>query len=151
MTAQLTMTPDAFSRIEQAFGVALPEWYRLRVLDYPFSKPEDGLHHDEESIVRANEELRRDGWFGFPWPQEFFVIGDTGFGDSYFIVTSTGDRRIFIADHEGGPAPSIDKLSEMAQADTLDEHVRAIQENLADAAQQAVGRRPSKKWWQYWI
>jgi len=66
MTTPPTMTPEAFSRIEQAFGVALPDWYRLRVLDYPFSMPEDALYHDEESIVRANEELRRDGWFGFP-------------------------------------------------------------------------------------
>jgi hypothetical protein len=150
MTAQRTMTPEAFSRIEQTLGVALPEWYRLRVLDYPFNKPEHALYHDEESILRTNEELRRDGWFGFPWPREFFAIGDTGFGDSYFIVPSTLDRRIFIADHEGGPAPSIDKLSEMAQADTLDEHIRDIQENL-HAAQQAVRRRANKKWWQFWI
>jgi hypothetical protein len=149
MTTLRIMTHEAFCRIEQAFSIALPEWYCLRVLDYPFSKPEDGFYHDEESIVRANEELRRDGWFGFPWPQEFFVIGDTGFGDSYFIVPSTGDRRIFIADHEGGPAPSFDKLSEMAQANTLDEHLRDIQKNL-HAAQQTVSRRPSKKRWRFW-
>jgi hypothetical protein len=144
-----TMTPEAFSRIEQAFWVALPDWYRLRVLDYPFSKPEDALYHDEESIVRANEELRREGWFGFPWPQGFFVIGDTGFGDSYFIVTSSGDRRIFIADHEGGSAPSFDRLSEMAHADTIDEHIRDVQKNLHEG-QPTVGRRSSKKWWQLW-
>jgi hypothetical protein len=149
MTTPPTMTPEAFSRIEQAFGVALPDWYRLRVLDYPFSKPEDALYHDEESIVRANEELRRDGWFGFPWPQEFFVIGDTGFGDSYFIVPFSGDRRIFIADHEGGPAPSFDKLSEMEHANTIDEHIRDVQGALHEA-QPAVGPRPSKKWWQFW-
>jgi hypothetical protein len=144
------MTPEAFSRIEQEFNVTLPGWYRLRLFDYPFSEPYVAFYRDEESIARANRELRREGWYGFPWPREFFVIGDTGFGDSYFIVPSTGDRRIFIAAHDGGPAPSFDKLGEMVQADTIEEHIHESQKTLREA-QQLFERRQTKKWWQFWI
>lgn len=144
------MTPEALSRIEQTFGVTLPDWYRLRLLDIPFAVPEHVLYHNEEAIVRTNQELRRDGWYGYPWPREFFVIGDNGFGDSYFIVPSTGNRRIFIAAHDGGPAPSFDKLGEMVQADTIEEHIHESQKTLREA-QQLVERRRTKKWWQFWI
>ena len=144
------MTSEAFQRIEQKFGVSLPDWYRQRVLEYPFSAPDDALYHDEASIVRANEELLRDGWYDFPWPREFFVIGDTGCGDSYFIVPSTPDKRIFIADHEGGPAPSLQKLGEMVQAETIEQHISETQDIIREAAQIAERRR-NKKWWQFWI
>ena len=144
------MTPDAFHRIEQKFGVSLPDWYRCRVLEYPFSEPDEALYHDEESIVQANEELLRDGWYGFPWPREFFAIGDTCFGDSYFIVPSTQDKRIFIADHEGGPAPSIQRLDEMVQAETIEQHISNTQQIIREAAQ-IEERRRNRKWWQFWI
>jgi hypothetical protein len=144
------MTLEAFNGIEQKFGLTLPDWYRRWVLDYPFAEPDDALYHDETSIVRANDELRRDGWFGFPWPREFFVIGDTGCGDSYFIVPSTADKRIFIADHEGGPAPSPEKLDEMVQAETIEEHIAQTRQVIQEVAQIAERRR-NKKWWQFWI
>ena len=145
------MTPEAFHRIEQAFSVTLPDWYRRQVVEYPFAEPDDALYSDEESIVRANQELRRDGWFRFPWPREFFIIGDDGCGDYWFIVPSTGDKRIFIADHEGGPAPAFDKLGEMlVQAEAMEQYVSDTREIIRDVAQ-IRERRRNKKWWQFWI
>ncbi|MDR3457571.1 MAG: SMI1/KNR4 family protein [Verrucomicrobiae bacterium] len=144
------MTPAAFNRIEQEFGVTLPDWYRRQLLKYPFIKGDDALYADEAGIVRANQELRRDGWFGFPWPREFFVIGDTGCGDYFFIVPATGDQRIFIADHEGGPAPAIDHLGEMVQAETIEQYVSETLEFIREVEKRAE-RRQNKKWWQFWI
>jgi hypothetical protein len=144
------MTSEAFTRIERAFGVRLPEWYRASLVQYPLSEADESLYSDEESIVRANEELRRDGWWDMPWPQEFFAIGDTGCGDTYFIVPSTGDRRVFIADHEGGPAPSYQNLGEMVESDSFEKFIRERQETIVAAAE-IVERRKNKKWWQFWI
>jgi len=143
------VTPGELQRVEQKFGVSLPEWYRHCVLAYPFSEPEDALYQDEASLVRENEDIRRDGWYGFPWPSEFFVIGETGCGDSYFIVPSSGDERIFIADHEGGPEPSIQNLNEMGAAENIDEHVSEWREGV-EAAEQIAERHRGKKWWQFW-
>ena len=144
------MTPEAFNRIEQEFGVTLPDWYRRQILKYPFVEGDDALYSDEKSIVDANQEVRRDGWFGFPWPPEFFVIGDTGCGDSFFIVPSTGDKRIFIADHEGGPAPSFDKLGKMVQSETIEKYVSETLEFIHEG-EKMDERRRNKKWWQFWI
>jgi len=139
------MTHESFKHIEQAFGVALPDWYRQQVIDYPFSEPDDAIYHDEASIVRANKEVRRVGWAGFPWPRECFVIGDGGSFFSYFIVPSTGDKRIFVATHS--PPPPYQKLDDMVHAETIE---RFVAETKSDAIQRAERRR-NKRWWQFWI
>jgi hypothetical protein len=144
------MTPEAFNRIEQAFGVTLPDWYRRQIVEYPFVEPDDALYPDEESIVRANQELRRDGWFRFPWPREFFIIGDDGCGGYYFIVPSAGNKRIFIADHEGGPAPSFDKLDKMVQSETIEKYISETLGFIREC-EKMDERRRNKKWWQFWI
>src|SRR5713101_3945567 len=138
------MTPEAFNRIEQEFGVTLPDWYRRQILKYPFSEGDDALYSGEENIVRANQELRRDGWFGFLWPREFFVIGDTGCGDSFFIVPSTGDKRIFITDHEGASAPSFHKLGKMVQSETIGKYVSETLEFILEG-KKMYERRLNKK------
>ena len=146
----MPITPEAFHRIEQEFGVELPDWYCRQVNEYPFAESDDALYSDEESIVHANQELRRDGWFRFPWPREFFVIGDTGCGDFFFIVPSTRDKRIFIADHEGGPAPAFEKLSKMVQSETIEKYVGETMEFIREG-EKIDERRRNKKWWQFWI
>jgi hypothetical protein len=115
------MTEEAFNRIEQEFGVKLPDWYRRQVLAYSVSETLFPIYHDEDKIVRINRELRREGWSLFDWPREFFAISESGCGDYYFIVPSTGDRRIFETNHECGPVPSLDKLDEMVTSETIEE------------------------------
>ena len=123
------MTKEAFSRIEQEFGVKLPDWYRRQVLAYSSEETLFPIYHDEEEIVRVNRELRRDGWSFVYWPREFFAISETGCGDYYFIVPSTGDKRIFMADHECGPAPSLNRLDDMVASQTIEELLGEVPED----------------------
>jgi hypothetical protein len=143
------VTNEQLQRVEKRFALSLPEWYRSRVIDYPVADSELALYDDESSLIRENEELRRDGWYDFHWPSEFFVIGETGCGDSFFIVPSTDDRRIFIADHEGGPEPAMQNLDEMVAAENVELHVAEWREGLEEAEHMAERRR-NKKWWEFW-
>jgi hypothetical protein len=141
--------------VEDTLGLKLPDWYTQRLLEYPFPEPEPELYHDAQTVIQNNLELRRDGWFGYhPWPREFFAIGDDGCGDYYFIVPSRDDRRIFMANHEGGPSPSIESLHEMELHGSLAEHIEEQlgflnEYELEEAALEE--RRRNKKWWQFWI
>ena len=98
------MTSNELDRIEQVLGVALPDWYRSCLIEYPFQTSDSALFDDVEEIIRVNHRFRRDGWFWFPWPPEFFVIGDLE-GDPYFMLPLSDDQRIFFASHECGPEP----------------------------------------------
>ena len=57
---------------------------------------------------------------------------------------------MFIADHEGGLAPSFQNLGEMVESDTFEKFVSERQETIVAAAE-IVERRKNKKWWQFWI
>lgn len=144
----MRITNEAFDRIGKTFGMTLPDWYRGRVLDYPFFHADKALYNDEEVITHANEDAREEGWRGFPWPPEFFIIGDTGDGDSFFIVPRTGDRRIFMTNHEG-PDLDFHNLDEMVMALTLEHFVIERQEVMRRSAQMDE-RSKNKKWWQFW-
>jgi len=115
------MTQEALHRIELRFGIKLPDWYCRQVLAVSKSVPIFPIYSDEARIIRINEELRREGWFFSDWPSEFFAISETGCGDYYFIVPSTGDRRVFLADHERGDRLSLANLDRMVQSQTIDE------------------------------
>lgn len=143
------MTLNELDRIEQILRVTLPEWYRHSLIEYPFQSPDPALFDEAEQIIQANQEIRRDGWFGFPWPVEFFVIGDSE-GDPFFILPLANDRRVFIASHDGGPEPVSGNLCEMASADSIEQHVsEAIEINRQTEV--LILRRKTKKWWQFWI
>jgi hypothetical protein len=115
------MTQEALHRIEQRFGIILPDWYCRQVLAVSKSLPIFPIYSDEQRIIRVNEELRREGWFFSDWPPDFFAISETGSGDYYFIVPSTGDRRVFVTDHEHAGRLSPTSLDEMVGSETIDE------------------------------
>lgn len=143
------MDPVAISSLEKALSAKLPDWYLECLASYPLSQVELELYDDLSLILAANQEVRRDGWFGFPWPNEFLVIGETGCGDLYFIRLGTSDRRVFLADHEGGPAPTPRNLDEMVSADSLQLHVESIMEAVAQV-ELWQKERAVRKWWQFW-
>jgi len=99
----------------------LPDWYRRQVLAYSRTEGLFPIYHDAEKIVSVNRELRREGWSFSDWPPEFFAISESGCGDYYFIVPSTGDRRIFWADHESGERLSLATLDRMVSNETIEE------------------------------
>ncbi|MEP6671003.1 MAG: SMI1/KNR4 family protein [Chthoniobacter sp.] len=144
------MLPEDFARIEESLGLKLPEWYVRRLAEYPLPQLDDALYDSADWAIRENEQLRTEGYMGSPWPREFFVIGQSGSGDPFFIRPGTTDPRVFWADHEGGPAPDQANLAEMEFADNLEAYIGQTIETLAEV-EQAMERRKNKKWWQFWL
>lgn len=143
------MPPEDFAKIEARLGLKLPGWYVRRLAEYPLTEPDDELFDSADDVIRENERLRAEGYFGSPWPREFFVIGESASGDPFFILPGTSDPRVFWADHEGGPTPDTAHLSDMEFCETLDAYIEQTNETLAEVAQE-MERRGNKKWWQFW-
>jgi hypothetical protein len=143
------MNASDFSTIETRLQLVLPSWYKTTLASYPFPKEEPELFGSAEEVIRHNEGLRKEGWFDFPWPPSFFALGEDGCGNFYFAHLANDDRRIYIADHDGGPEPRVESLDEMLSSASLDDHIRETFEIQQKLASHALAQ-PRRKWWQFW-
>ena len=147
---------EEVERIEAALGLRLPDAYKSVALNHPCPESEDiswhGLYRDAERVMEVNAEHRANGWFGIDWPDDYFVIGDTGCGDSYFIVVGESDK-VYLADHEGGPHPTT-QLGDCVSSETISAHVEqemASEREFQEEERLSAERRKNKKWWQFWL
>jgi hypothetical protein len=143
------MNTADFSSIEESLRLRVPEWYRAALEVYPFPKEEPELFGNAQEVINQNQEYRKTGWFGFSWPATFFIIGEDGCGNLYFIDLGVSDRRVFIADHDGGPEPKKETLEEMVSSPSLEAHIKETFENQKGIEAMAIARG-TKKWWQFW-
>jgi hypothetical protein len=143
------MTAADFTRITETLQVRLPEWYRSTLEAYPFPTAEPELFASADEVIQQNQEYRKSGWFDFPWPSSFFVIGEDGCGNLYFVHLAADERRIFIADHDGGPEPKKEKLDEMVSSDSLEAHIKETAE-IQKRSKVIAAARAERKWWQFW-
>ena len=144
-----------FARIETSLSIELPDAYRLFMSSYPSEADEDirshALFSDSDLIVAENLEHRKEGWFGIKWPDEYFVIGDDGCGDTYFMVLGK-DEKVYFADHEAGPHPT-ENLEECVSSDSLQEYMAEALElarEVEEEFRQREERKNKKKWWEIW-
>ena len=90
------MTPEDIQNIEHTLNIKLPPSYISVVENYPCPDNSDicghGLFNDPETVIEQNLQHRQYGWFGLKWPETFFVIGDSGCGDTYFLVIGRDER-----------------------------------------------------------
>ncbi len=150
------MNEKDIQKIEQALGLKVPESYAQVVLNYPCPEAEDicqhGLFNDPDLVIHSNVEHRKNGWFGFDWPEKHFAIGDDGCGDTYFMIMD-GDERVYFADHEAGPA-FWENLEDCCSANSLKEHIDEQMEQEKEFQEEQArkaDRKKNKKWWQFWI
>lgn len=100
------------SAIEGDLDVTLPQSYKDAIQNYPFKNiddldnTEDSLIKNKDRLVALNLKLRKDGFGGSKWPDYFFVIGEDGSGNYFFMnLKSKDDERVFYADHESDFEP----------------------------------------------
>ena len=91
--------------IQDRTGIQLPRFYVELVTEYPaeLSQTEAvdfGLLDDPEVVIRENLEVREQGYFGEPWPHQYFIIGQNGGGDYYVIIHTAKEFSVGFADHE---------------------------------------------------
>jgi hypothetical protein len=99
------MTAADIAEIEGALGFRLPNCYRAVVLNYPKAladteAPDFGLFDTPAAVIDANLEVRKNGYFGQPWPDEYVIIGENGCGDYYVIIKNAAEFTVGFADHE---------------------------------------------------
>ncbi|MFT6734563.1 MAG: hypothetical protein ACJAS9_002765 [Polaribacter sp.] len=75
-------------------------------------------------------DLRKNGFFGRPWPGHLLAIGHDGFGDFLFVDLSISDETIYITDHEGEFC--LTDISEMELASSMEEYVDSCKEEQQD-------------------
>jgi len=131
-------------------GLVLPVEYRETMLSYPSpidSQAEElWLLDDPSQLIEINQDYRRDGFFGIPWPGQYFAVGGDGLGNAYFLDLSQAPAPVRLADHEVGDfediAPSFAAWLPMLWEELAE--IEADQRAMAEA-------REHKRWWQFWI
>jgi len=99
------VTHDDVKRIEKETGISLPQHYVDLVVNYPdelaeTEAPDYGLLDDPDEVIRANRDVREQGYFGEQWPLQYFIIGQNGCGDYYVILHEGTAFSVGFADHE---------------------------------------------------
>ncbi len=55
---------------------------------------------DADEVIGLNLEVRKDGFYGAKWPEQYLIIGEDGAGNSYFTDLKRDQPAVFLADHE---------------------------------------------------
>ena len=102
---------NVITKIEQELRVKLPEIYKRVLLKYPFPLDSDAayydLYGDPEVIVEDNKYYIDNGINGLPWPTHYFIVGNDGAGDIFFIDLNSPDSPIFKTQQNSDHAKSI--------------------------------------------
>ena len=149
------MKDSDFLQIETELDIQLPDSYRSFLSNYPEEADEDIkssiLISDAKQLVTENLLHRQHGWFGFDWPEHYLVVGNSGCGDTYFMVLGK-DERVYFADHETGPDP-MKELDECWSSESLQEHMEEaleIKREIEEEDRLKEERRKNRKWWEIW-
>ena len=147
------MTREQTSILEREFSVILPADYVSAVTDsYPFAEPSYQLETDFESLRRDNLGSREDHPWGFPWSDDYWMIGDDGAGGFYFINTADGSTTVYYCDHEDMPS-SIDDTDHIHVSSFSDFIAEGIEmdEWAAEQDRKMNEKVASRRWWQFWV
>lgn len=150
------MTSAQIVQIEDALSLSLPSSYKEAVLDYPFPGIDEIRYHQffecAELVIKENLAHRKNGWFNILWPNYYFIIGDDGCGNTFFMLSDEA-QTIYCADHDGGAHP-IEQLEECLYSTSLSEYTNEILEfHKEDQQLESLAAQKSltKKWWQFWL
>jgi hypothetical protein len=111
------MNTQDLMELETLFGITLPTDYKALLLDYPAELPSVvkgyALVDHPELIKDQNENVRAGPLWGVKWPLNYFVVGDDGSGNLFYLDTTKNPSPVFVFDHEDRAfreeAPSIAK------------------------------------------
>ena len=87
------MTKADFQEIERKLNVVLLSFYKTGMTVYPFSGEDlefalEDLWDKVEVIIKKNLAIRKSGFFGQKWNNDWFIFGEDGMGDYYYLDTA---------------------------------------------------------------
>lgn len=95
------MTTDKLKLIETELNINLPLGYKQIMLNYPFENGNEfvkgELQNDPKMLIDINLGLRKNGFKGKPWPENFYVISSTTGGGFNFINLEEQNENIYLA------------------------------------------------------
>jgi hypothetical protein len=129
---------EQFSALESRFSVVLPDFYRAFCRAYPLrltttNQRDESISEREfvanfDRLIELNEGVRDpDLWyFGeHPWPAHFFVIGDDGYGNHFFLDTTGAHKGVLFED--------IYSWDIECRAESLEQFVLQIENDIAES------------------
>jgi hypothetical protein len=143
------MKTEELATVETRLGVRLPRAYHecMSLADSLPPVDWDVFITDATVLIEANEEVRREGFFGQQnWPDHYFVVGNDGAGSFYYLdLHEEGEPHVFKADKAGSIKSSLDWYRD----DRLRVCFIAWMESYRNMLEEAK-RRPPRRWWQFW-
>jgi len=143
------MTIGNLERIEKELNLVLPPAYREFMQGGKFGGGYEGtqdLTGVADEVIQMTKDLRKNGFFGAKWPDNFLVIGDDGAGDYYFTDVHKDRPAVFFADHELTTNKNRLVVSKKNQYESFADFWEFIQK-----MNEATERSLKKRWWQFLI
>jgi cell wall assembly regulator SMI1 len=138
------MNTEDIKAIEAQIGIALPEFYRATMTNYPFpndSFADEFLLPNSSSAVIANNEDPGE----YPDVAQPFVIGGDGGEEIYFVDLAATTSQVFVYDMDTGKhTPHADDWAKY-----LDQIANTLKE-IEEDEQAETERKANKKWWEFW-
>lgn len=115
------MTPEDIKKIEEETNLKLPTHYIEVITNYPSellnSDAQDfGLWNSPDEVIEENNTVRKNGYYGEKWPNNYLIIGHNGCGDHYVTVLDGDHFSVGFSDHE--------EMRCTKYADSLEEFIR---------------------------
>ena len=93
-----SLSYGAIEVIEGALDVKLPEQYKQALLHNPFKgteMDESFFWNNTDQIIARNLVNRKIDWFGRPWPENGFQIGDSCDQGAVFLELSNTNTAVY--------------------------------------------------------
>jgi hypothetical protein len=107
---------------------------------------------DADEVIGLNLEVRKDGFYGANWPEQYLIIGEDGAGNSYFTDLKREHPAVFLADHE--LTTNRRRLITSEGYETFADFIAFIaklqSETDAAFAADETPAAPRKPWWKLW-
>ena len=105
------MTDADFALIEKTLEIRLPDDYKEVLRNCPERHLPflEELQNDYYAVLQENTAARQHAHLGWdddrqevPWPPYYFIVGNDGFGNPYFLDLNRARSPVFFRDHEFG-------------------------------------------------
>jgi len=125
----------SFELIENKLDIKLPEFYKNIIQNYPFEDIYkfrhvfDSIYNEDKKIIEININLRQKGYQNKNWPLNFFVFGENGKDNYYFLDLKKAKEEIFFIKNDKKFNPK--KVENNLLEDSFERFIKA-QKNLQE-------------------
>lgn len=147
------MTAAELDQIESELDLALPLSYREFMQSGKFGEGYEGtqcLYGMADEVIKETKSVRKNGFYGVKWPENYLVIGDDGAGNVYFTDVTQERPAVLMAQHELTIGRRRLEIDERDKHQTFVEFWQNLQK-WYEETDIAIEKQNKKRWWRFWI